>query len=91
MDRKQFGRPLAQTQLIQLKLADAVTEISLGLLAAYQVGRLKDVGKHSPDMVSLIKRNNAGKSLEIARKCRDALGGNGIAGKLIRFFLISEN
>lgn len=79
LDRKQFGRPLAQTQLIQKKLADAVTEISLGLMAAYQVGRLKDKNQHNPDMISLIKRNNAGKSLEIARQCRDILGGNGIA------------
>ena len=79
LDRKQFKRPLAQTQLIQLKLADAVTEISLGLMAACQVGRLKDRNQHCPDMVSLIKRNNAGKSLDIARKCRDMLGGNGIS------------
>lgn len=79
LDRKQFQRPLAQTQLIQEKLADAVSEITLGLLAAYQVGRLKDKNQHNPDMVSLIKRNNAQKSLDIARKCRDALGGNGIA------------
>lgn len=79
LDRKQFQRPLAQTQLIQEKLANAVTEITLGLLAAYQVGRLKDKNEHNPDMVSLIKRNNAQKSLDISRKCRDALGGNGIA------------
>jgi glutaryl-CoA dehydrogenase len=79
LDRKQFGRPLAQTQLIQKKLADAVTEISLGLMASYQVGRLKDKNQHNPDMISLIKRNNAGKSLDIARQCRDMLGGNGIA------------
>lgn len=79
IDRKQFNRPLAQTQLIQKKLADAVTEISLGLMAAYQVGRLKDKNQHCPDMISLIKRNNAGKSLEIARQCRDILGGNGIS------------
>jgi glutaryl-CoA dehydrogenase len=79
LDRKQFNRPLAQTQLIQKKFADAITEISLGLMAAYQVGRLKDKNQHSPDMISLIKRNNAGKSLDIARQCRDILGGNGIA------------
>ncbi|CAO1327179.1 unnamed protein product [Diamesa hyperborea] len=79
LDRKQFGRPLAQTQLIQKKLADAVTEISLGLMAALQVGRLKDQHLHNPDMISLIKRNNAGKSLEIARATRDMLGGNGIS------------
>lgn len=79
LDRKQFGRPLAQTQLIQKKLADAVTEISLGLMSALQVGRLKDQHLHNPDMISLIKRNNAGKSLEIARATRDMLGGNGIS------------
>lgn len=79
IDRKQFNRPLAQTQLIQKKFADAITEISLGLMAAYQVGRLKDKNQHCPDMISLIKRNNAGKSLDIARQCRDMLGGNGIA------------
>lgn len=79
LDRKQFQRPLAQTQLIQKKFADALTEISLGMMAAYQVGRLKDNNQHSPEMISLIKRNNAGKSLEIARIMRDVLGGNGIA------------
>ncbi|KAL7051686.1 hypothetical protein ACKWTF_004573 [Chironomus riparius] len=79
LDRKQFQRPLAQTQLIQKKFADALTEITLGLTAAYQVGRLKDKNLHNPEMISLIKRNNAGKSLEIARQMRDVLGGNGIA------------
>lgn len=79
LDRKQFQRPLAQTQLIQKKFADALTEITLGMMAAYQVGRLKDKNLHSPDMISMIKRNNAGKSLEIARQMRDVLGGNGIA------------
>lgn len=79
LDRKQFNRPLAQTQLIQTKLAQAVTDISLGLLAAYQVGRLKDKNQHNPDMISLIKRNNVDKSLKIARECRDMLGGNGIS------------
>ncbi|KAG5679095.1 hypothetical protein PVAND_008689 [Polypedilum vanderplanki] len=79
LDRKQFKRPLANTQLIQKKFADALTEINLGLMAAYQVGRLKDKNLHCPDMISMIKRNNAGKSLEIARQMRDVLGGNGIA------------
>lgn len=79
LDRNQFQRPLAQTQLIQKKFADALTEITLGLTAAYQVGRLKDQNLHNPEMISLIKRNNAGKSLEIARQMRDVLGGNGIA------------
>jgi glutaryl-CoA dehydrogenase len=79
LNRKQFKRPLANTQLIQKKFADALTEINLGLMAAYQVGRLKDKNQHCPDMISLIKRNNAGKSLDIARQMRDVLGGNGIA------------
>ncbi|KAI8916757.1 acyl-CoA dehydrogenase/oxidase [Powellomyces hirtus] len=77
-ERKQFGTPLASFQLIQKKLADAVTEISLGLQACLRVGRLKDEGKLAPEMVSIIKRNNCGKSLDIARVCRDMLGGNGI-------------
>lgn len=79
LDRKQFQRPLAQTQLIQKKFADALTDINLGLMAAYQVGRLKDKNMHNPEMISMIKRNNAGKSLDIARQMRDVLGGNGIA------------
>ncbi|KAI8121429.1 hypothetical protein FF38_05933 [Lucilia cuprina] len=79
LDRKQFKRPLAANQLIQKKLADATTEIALGLQACLQVGRLKDQKLHTPEMISLIKRNNAGKSLEIARVMRDMLGGNGIA------------
>ena len=77
--RKQFGRPLAATQLIQLKLANMQTEISLGLQAALRVGRLLDEGRALPEMVSLIKRNNAGKALEIARAARDMHGGNGIS------------
>lgn len=77
--RNQFGRPLAANQLPQKKLADAVTEITLGLQACLQVGRLKDSGEWAPEMVSLIKRNSCGKSLVIARDCRDMLGGNGIA------------
>ncbi|WP_138380328.1 acyl-CoA dehydrogenase [Luteithermobacter gelatinilyticus] len=79
LDRKQFGRPLAATQLIQKKLADMQTEITLGLHACLQAGRLKDKGKLSPDAISLLKRNNCGKALEIARTARDMHGGNGIA------------
>ncbi|PIO58885.1 acyl-CoA dehydrogenase protein, partial [Teladorsagia circumcincta] len=78
LDRSQFGRPLAQTQLIQLKFADMLTEITLGLQACLRVARLKDEGKATPEMISLIKRNSCGKSLDIARKARDILGGNGI-------------
>lgn len=79
LDRKQFGRPLAQTQLVQLKLANMQTEITLGLQAALQVGRLMDAGNWAPEMVSLIKRNNCGKSLDVARLARDMHGGNGIS------------
>jgi glutaryl-CoA dehydrogenase len=79
MDRKQFGRPLAANQLIQLKLANMQTEIALGLQAALRIGRLMDVGRATPEMISLAKRNSAGKSLEIARAARDMHGGNGIA------------
>jgi glutaryl-CoA dehydrogenase len=79
LDRKQFGRPLAANQLIQKKLADMQTEIALGLQAALRVGRLFDTGQMAPQMVSLIKRNNAGKALDIARTARDMHGGNGIA------------
>jgi glutaryl-CoA dehydrogenase len=78
LDRKQFGRPLAATQLVQKKLADMQTEIALGLQAALQVGRLFDRGAATHEMVSLIKRNNAGKALDIARLARDMHGGNGI-------------
>lgn len=77
--RKQFGKPLAATQLIQKKLADMQTEISLGLQGALQVGRLMDAGNWAPEMVSLMKRNNCGKALEIARHARDMHGGNGIS------------
>ncbi|HVY21509.1 MAG TPA: acyl-CoA dehydrogenase [Bauldia sp.] len=77
--RKQFGRPLAATQLIQKKLADMQTEIALGLQAVLRVGRLFDEGRATPEMVSLIKRNSAGKALEIARTARDMHGGNGVA------------
>jgi len=79
MDRKQFGRPLAANQLIQLKLANMQTEIALGLQAALRLGRLMDEGRATPEMISLAKRNSAGKSLDIARAARDMHGGNGIA------------
>ena len=78
MDRVQFGRPLAQNQLIQKKLADMQTEIALGLQGCLRVGRLMDEGKAVPEMVSLIKRNSCGKALDIARLARDMHGGNGI-------------
>ena len=78
LERKQFGRPLAQTQLIQKKLADMQTEIALGLQGCLRVGRLMDEGRSTPEMVSLIKRNSCGKSLDIARMARDMHGGNGI-------------
>lgn len=79
LDRKQFGRPLAANQLIQKKLADMLTEISIGLQACIHVGRLKDKDLVTPEMISLIKRNSCGKALEIARTARDMLGGNGIS------------
>jgi len=79
LDRQQFGRPLAATQLIQKKLADMQTEITLGLQVALRVGRLLDVAQATPEMISLIKRNNCGKALDIARMARDMHGGNGIA------------
>jgi len=79
LDRKQFGRPLAANQLIQKKLADMATEISLGLQASLRVTRLMDEGRSTPEMVSLVKRNNCGKALEIARSARDMHGGNGIS------------
>jgi glutaryl-CoA dehydrogenase len=79
LDRKQFGRPLAQTQLVQKKLADMATEIALGLQASLRVGRLFDEGRMAPEMVSLVKRNNCGKALDIARAARDMHGGNGIS------------
>ena len=79
LERKQFGRPLAANQLVQKKLADMQTEIALGLQAALRVGRLFDDGRAAPEMISLIKRNNAGKALDIARLARDMHGGNGIA------------
>jgi len=78
MDRQQFGRPLAQNQLIQKKLADMQTEITLGLQAVLRVGRLMDEDRVAPEMISLIKRNSCGKALDIARMARDMHGGNGI-------------
>jgi len=79
LDRKQFGKPLAQTQLFQKKLADMQTEITLGLQAALRVGRLMDDASAAPEMISLIKRNNCGKALDMARMARDMHGGNGIS------------
>ncbi|MEO2037187.1 MAG: acyl-CoA dehydrogenase family protein, partial [Martelella sp.] len=79
MDRRQFGKPLAANQLIQKKLADMQTEITLALTATLHLSRMRDEGKASPEMVSLLKRNNAGKALEIARTARDMHGGNGIS------------
>jgi glutaryl-CoA dehydrogenase len=79
LDRKQFNKPLAATQLFQLKLANMQTEITLGLQAALRVGRLMDEAKAAPEMISMIKRNNCGKALEIARHARDMHGGNGIS------------
>jgi glutaryl-CoA dehydrogenase len=79
MERKQFGRPLAANQLIQKKLADMQTEIALGLQGSLRVGRLMDEERFAPQMVSLVKRNNCGKALDIARVSRDMHGGNGIS------------
>lgn len=81
LDRIQFGRPLAATQLYQKKLADMVSEIALGLQAALRVGRLMDEGRFAPEMISIVKRNNVGKALDIARMARDMHGGNGISGE----------
>ena len=78
LDRKQFGQPLATTQLFQLRLADMLTEITLGLQASLRVGRLLDTAEAAPEMISLVKRNNCGKALDIARRARDMHGGNGI-------------
>jgi glutaryl-CoA dehydrogenase len=81
LDRKQFGRPLAATQLVQMKLANMVTEITLGLQAALRVGRRFDDGVLIPETISMIKRNNVGKALDIARVARDMHGGNGISAE----------
>ncbi|MEM6624429.1 MAG: acyl-CoA dehydrogenase [Pseudomonadota bacterium] len=79
LDRKQFGKPLAQTQLFQKKLADMQTEIALGLQGSLRVGRLMDQGGFAPEMISIVKRNNCGKALDVARNARDMHGGNGIS------------
>lgn len=79
LDRQMFGRPLARNQLVQAKLADAISDIALGLQACLRVGRLKDEDRAAPEMISLIKRNSCSRALAIARQCRDMLGGNGIA------------
>lgn len=79
LERKQFGRPLAATQLYQKKLADMMSDIAMGLQASLRVGRLMDEGRFAPEMVSIVKRNNVGKALDIARAARDMLGGNGIS------------
>jgi glutaryl-CoA dehydrogenase len=81
LDRKQFGRPLAATQLVQMKLANMITEITLGLQAALRVGRRMDEGELIPETISMIKRNNVGKALDIARVARDMHGGNGISAE----------
>ena len=92
LDRRQFGRPLAATQLFQKKLADMATEISLGLHASLRVGRLMDADNFAPEMISIVKRNNVGKALDIARAARDMHGGNGISGEfqVIRHMLNLE-
>ncbi|MDJ0642358.1 MAG: acyl-CoA dehydrogenase [Erythrobacter sp.] len=79
LDRKQFERPLAATQLYQKKLADMMSDVALGLQASLRVGRLMDEGRFAPDMISIVKRNNVGKALDIARQARDMHGGNGIS------------
>ncbi|MEA3118611.1 MAG: glutaryl-CoA dehydrogenase, partial [Paraburkholderia sp.] len=79
LDRKQFGRPLAANQLVQKKLADMQTEITLGLQSVLRLGRMKDEGTAAPDITSMMKRNSCGKALDIARLARDMLGGNGIS------------
>jgi glutaryl-CoA dehydrogenase len=92
LDRKQFGRPLAANQLIQKKLADMQTEITLGLQGCLRLGRLKDQGKAAPEITSIMKRNSCGKALEIARMARDMHGGNGIVDEfhVIRHLLNLE-
>ena len=92
LDRKQFDKPIAGTQLFQKKLADMQTEIALGLQASLQVGRLMDRAEAAPEMISIVKRNNCGKALDIARHARDMHGGNGISGEfqVIRHMLNLE-
>ena len=79
LDRNQFGRPLAANQLIQKKLADMLTDIALGLQGVLRLGRMKDEGNAPVDLTSIMKRNNCGKALDIARQARDMMGGNGIS------------
>ena len=79
LDRRQFGRPLAANQLVQKKLADMVSEIALGLQGCLRLGRMKDDGSAPVELTSVVKRNNCGKALDIARTCRDMLGGNGVS------------
>lgn len=90
LERHQFKRPIASFQLIQKKLADAQTEAALGLLASLQVGRLKDANKLSPNMVSMVKRNNCGKALQHARAVLDIFGGNACADECVGFFILSR-
>jgi glutaryl-CoA dehydrogenase len=92
LDRRQFGKPLAANQLVQRKLADMQTEIALGLQGCLRLGRLKDEGKAAPEITSILKRNNCGKALEIARLARDMHGGNGIVDEfdVIRHMLNLE-
>jgi glutaryl-CoA dehydrogenase len=79
LDRKQFGRPLAATQLYQKKLVEMMCDVAFGLQASLRVGRLMDEGRYAPEMVSMVKRNNVGKALDAARMARDMHGGNGIS------------
>ena len=92
MERKQFGRPIAATQLIQLKLANMQTDIALGLQGCLRLGRMIDTGRFFPESISLLKRNNCGKALDIARVARDIHGGNGISDEyhVIRHMLNLE-
>jgi glutaryl-CoA dehydrogenase len=83
LERNQFKRPLASFQLVQKKLVDAQAEVALGLLASLQVGRLKDAGKATPEMISMIKRNNCGKALKHARIVLDILGGNACSDECV--------
>ncbi|XP_063688291.1 glutaryl-CoA dehydrogenase, mitochondrial-like [Bolinopsis microptera] len=93
LDRCQFGKPLAKNQLIQKKFTDMSTDIALGLQGCLQLGRLKDQNMAAPEMISMMKRNNCGNALDIARKCRDILGGNGISDEyhIIRHVLNLES
>lgn len=90
LERHQFKRPIASFQLVQKKLVDAQTEAALGLLASYQVGRLKDQGKLAPEMISMVKRNNCGKALQHSRVVLDILGGNACADESVVSFCLSR-